>query len=236
MYTEHKSFHFPATPSAKIWRYMDFTKFVSLLETRCLYFARIDRLGDLHEFTMPLSARTRWAPIMDKLRPLHQSHGQVMYVNCWHRNEYESAAMWRLYLKSNEGIAVQSTAKRFADSFRAYSDDVHIGRVKYIDYEKADIGGYNLFEYALLKRISYKHENEIRAITNPCVTIPGRRVVDRNPGPEGMSIPVVLEELVKSVYVAPTAEEWLVTLVRQVVDRYGLTVPVIQSDLAKPPR
>ena len=38
MYAEHPSFHLPTNPSAKIWRYMDFTKFVSLLETNALYF------------------------------------------------------------------------------------------------------------------------------------------------------------------------------------------------------
>ena len=35
-------------------------------------------------------------------------------VNCWHINEHESAAMWDLYLKSNEGIAIQSTYQKLA--------------------------------------------------------------------------------------------------------------------------
>ena len=30
-------------------------------------------------------------------------------INCWHLNDHESAAMWKLYLKSNEGIVIQST-------------------------------------------------------------------------------------------------------------------------------
>jgi len=29
-----------------IWRFMDFTKFVSLLETNSLFFCRLDKLGD----------------------------------------------------------------------------------------------------------------------------------------------------------------------------------------------
>ena len=37
-------------------------------------------------------------------------------INCWHMNDHESAAMWKLYLKSNEGIAVQSTYETLRDS------------------------------------------------------------------------------------------------------------------------
>ena len=30
--------------------------------------------------------------------------GKEVAVNCWHLNEHESAAMWKVYLKSNEEL------------------------------------------------------------------------------------------------------------------------------------
>ena len=45
MYKEHEAFA-PPPPDAVLWRYMDFTKFVSLLEKQALFFARADKLED----------------------------------------------------------------------------------------------------------------------------------------------------------------------------------------------
>ena len=50
MYKEHPSFT-PPCNNAVLWRYMDFTKFISLLDTSSLFFARADKLGDLFEGT-----------------------------------------------------------------------------------------------------------------------------------------------------------------------------------------
>ena len=87
MYAEHPSFHLPTNPSAKIWRYMDFTKFVSLLETNALYFPRIDQLAILMSLHCG-SKLKRFPPFIDPLIGI----GQTIYASCWHCNEYESAA------------------------------------------------------------------------------------------------------------------------------------------------
>lgn len=49
MYKEHPVFEKPENENAKIWRYIDFTKFVSLLDKSALFFTRADRLGDPFE-------------------------------------------------------------------------------------------------------------------------------------------------------------------------------------------
>ena len=48
MYEEHETFT-PPSSDAILWRYMDFTKFVSLLEKQALFFPRADKLGDPFE-------------------------------------------------------------------------------------------------------------------------------------------------------------------------------------------
>ena len=46
-------FRQPADEAAAVWRYMDFAKFVDLLATEELYFARADKLGDPFEGLYP---------------------------------------------------------------------------------------------------------------------------------------------------------------------------------------
>ena len=52
MYEDHPNFS-PPEPGAVLWRYMDFTKFVSLLDTQSLYLARADQLSDPFEGSFP---------------------------------------------------------------------------------------------------------------------------------------------------------------------------------------
>jgi hypothetical protein len=51
---EFKEFIKPDNKDAKIWRYMNFTKFVSLLKERSLYFARSDKFEDIYEGKAPM--------------------------------------------------------------------------------------------------------------------------------------------------------------------------------------
>lgn len=124
MYSEHPDFHKPQSKKGKIWRYMDFTKYISLLEKRELFFSRADKLGDPFEGSYPkgnIQQRKRMHEEMLRRLPsvfnavyerkpegwstLYKNLPRFIFINSWHQNDQESAAMWRLYLKSNEGIA-----------------------------------------------------------------------------------------------------------------------------------
>jgi hypothetical protein len=47
--SEHPNFSHPTDRTIALWRYMDLSKFVALLQTGKLYFARADKLGDPFE-------------------------------------------------------------------------------------------------------------------------------------------------------------------------------------------
>lgn len=49
MYKLHELFIEPQDQNAKIWRYIDFTKFVSLIDSQELFFARADKFDDPFE-------------------------------------------------------------------------------------------------------------------------------------------------------------------------------------------
>ena len=242
MYKEHPIF-IPPEDDAVLWRYMDFTKFVSLLDTQTLFFTRADKLGDpfegsyskanvamrpaLYEGKIPESALQQMADFMKTSR-------LFTLISCWHEASYESAAMWRLYSREHDGIAIKTDFKSFAQSFTC-DEDIYIGKVQYIDYDTTFIPENNTFSPYLYKRHSFEHENEIRAMTQNFPVHDGAINLAKGVYPPGDYYAVNLPVLIKEVMVAPYAEEWFIELVQSVAVRYDLTVPVRRSRLAESP-
>lgn len=179
----------PSNVDAKIRRYMDFTKFVSMLEEAGLFFARLDRLGDPFEGSSPraditrreersagLGSREEARRWQDLISRGLKWRGQWTYVNCW--NELESAAMWKLYARTEEAICVQSTYGRLRDCLNSSpsckNDYVYIGKVQYIDYQKDSLpDSGNILHSVMHKRRSFEHERELRAVLSRVPTVEG---------------------------------------------------------------
>lgn len=216
MYETHLAFIPPEDMNIKIWRYMDFTKFVSLLDKGALYFARSDKFEDPYEGVYPKTDAIKYFGDLKASSRMREISKQMVYVNCWHINEYESAAMWRLYLKSNEGVAIQSTFKRLIDSFKGINAPIFIGKVTYIDYSKESIPqrNLNIFYPFLYKRKSFEHERELRAVLG-----------DLNPQKEPVYVGVDISTLIEKVYVAPTSEDWFYDLINSIVSNLNSFPP-----------
>jgi len=232
MYKEHPVFEKPEDVNVQIWRYMDFTKFVSLLDKSALFFSRVDRLDDPFEGSYS-KANIPLRPIvydtqeneLKGLSELIQRARELFAVNCWHLNDYESAAMWKLYLKSGGGIAIRSTFNRLKNCLMDETPDVYIGEVKYIDYERDFMGEGNVLSPLMYKRESFEHERELRAV----VQVPsenGKALFS-----DGLFISVDLDTLIDKIYLAPTSPKWLFELVESMTRKYGLDKEVIQSSL-----
>ena len=154
----HPSFKRPDNLNARIWRYMDFTKFVSMLQTSGLWFSRTDLLGDpfegsttqqniLLEQAILAEAQqnipaiyANYVPTIPNVPDIlamrsktRKAWNQASFINCWHLSKYESAAMWRLYSKTNESVAIVSDYYRL---FNSLEEDCFVGLVEYIDYDK----------------------------------------------------------------------------------------------------
>jgi hypothetical protein len=242
MYLHNPSFEQPEDETLKLWRYMDFTKFISLLETRKLFFSRSDMFDDRFEgSSTKLNVQIR-SDLIEKtgediIGDILQHLRKYVAINCWHENEHESAAMWLLYLKSNEGIVILSDWRRLKQSI-IDNRTVHIGRVKYIDYETEKILFSHRLSNYLYKRKSFEHEKEVRAIVSD-VPKPENPELIFDSSVEtingGVSVSVSLEVLIRKVYIAPTAPQWFFELVTSVVRTYGFNFEVIKSSIDSDP-
>ncbi len=248
MYEEHPIFEKPTDENAAIWRYLDFTKLVSLLDRQALFFARADTLSDPFERSLPKES-VRLRPVVYKdipkesldkmlatLASLHRDIRKFVLLNCWHMSENESAAMWSLHLKSDEGVAIRSSFKRLSESFKACeAHRVYIGKVEYIDYQTDWLPEATAFNPFLHKRKSFQHERELRAVILN-LPVEGATVdLRKQPVELGAYVPVDLELLASSVYVAPTASSWFLDLVTSVTQKYGFNKDVLRSELDQDP-
>lgn len=73
---EHPVFKKPADENIKIWRYLSFAKYVSLLDRKTLFFRRVDRLEDKFEATLP---KHIFGPNLEAQVTEEQSHNLEIY-------------------------------------------------------------------------------------------------------------------------------------------------------------
>jgi len=86
--TENPAFIAPANVDVKIWRYMDFTKFVSMLEEAGLFFARLDRLGDPFEGSSTraeVMSREKWWVGLGNPQQVGRVQEMIPQVLTWQR-------------------------------------------------------------------------------------------------------------------------------------------------------
>ena len=252
MYKEHSVFN-PPPLDAVLWRYMDFTKYVSILEKQALFFARSDKLQDpfegsyskVNEVLLPLRMQRAFGKQESSEDQIKQwtnewsnamkGNRQSVLINCWHQNPYESAAMWKLYSREEDGVAIKTDFNSFKTSF-ACSQFIYIGSVSYVDYESFFIPDGNIFFPFLHKRKSFEHEHEVRAINSRFASqddeISMQLYHDRI---SGTYYEVDLSLLIQQVVVAPFAPEWFLELVKSITARYNFNFPVVKSTQADDP-
>lgn len=221
-----------------LWRYMDFLRFVDLLQHRSLWFTRLDQLVDPYEGLLTKPTEEFFADVRSRTGFRgginHAKWRKIRCVNCWHMSDCESSAMWDLY-SQKAGLAICSRISRLEPSFppevTGGSWAIAGGPVKYVDYEADNVAGLDedgaVITTAdfMCKRKSFEHEKEYRLATN--------LEQDERDLP-GKHIPILLDRLVEKVVVSPLAPRWVADVVRCEVNAYSLSVEVVQSDLFSP--
>jgi hypothetical protein len=208
----------------KIWRYMDFAKFVSMLKTSALFFCLAENFDDEFEgsFTFANLERRKLRDYdVSNETEFNRSMKSEFSLNCWHMNDGESAAMWDIYSAGDKAIAITSTYGRLR---AALSKQYVIGAVNYIDYTTDIIPEGRVYTPFFHKRKSFAHENELRVLASGHTE--GASIADG-----GLYASVDLSDLITAVYVSPKSPGWYREVVEEVVRRFGLIFSVQQSSM-----
>lgn len=231
-YAFHPSFVDPQDDSARVWRYLDLAKLLSTIDREALFFPSAATLAkdDQFEGHPPFpevykSERYRQLPLFHHLN----------FFSCWHMNSDESDAMWKIYVKEGAGIAIRSNVDRLKRCFAKTERPVHVGVVRYIDYDQppppAAYPGHSWF---LFKRKAFQHERELRVgVWSEEVDIQYMRnddsigcledhdrqdIVLKYPDRPGVHVPVDLDILIEQIVIAPQSPSWFAELISSIID------------------
>lgn len=207
MYCQHRAFDTP--PNYQIvWRYMSFTKFVWLIAKESLHFSRLDQHNDWWEGMLP-----RGKNIENKKYIRYNK-----FINCWHMNDSESDAMWKLYGNPiGETVAIRTTVGCLKKSLKNYPFPVYMGK---INYKERNVPEGNLYFPVIYKRKPFQHEQELRLCISGDNSNPPHIDLDnlKEIGMKGMPVHIDLNHLIDKVVICPNSSHWLFDSVEYIVN------------------
>lgn len=228
----------------KIWRYMSFQQFVSLLDTEALFFCQGDKIPDdpsegLYpelssgfKFVLPEGANVPdnylgWLEDRRDGTIANAKKGRkYVGVNSWSIGDHELELLWRRYSCITYGVAIQSTYGDLKRSSK--SDSVYIAKIQYIDQTNEmipfqDEDGtvrFNMLAPFTYKDKQYRGDNELRSLI---IRVAEEKGADPFDGIGGAYIRVCLDVLIEKICVSPRAPGWFKDVVRSVLERYNLS-------------
>ncbi len=227
MYINSSNITLPEDNDTIVWKYLDLSKFLDMLLSQQLFMSRSDKFEDQYEgtFSEPTFEEIKKiAANKPEFLDYYKSHREKVVISSWHINEYESFAMWQIFTKNNEGLAIQSTIGRLKEALRPENRvEQYIGNVNYIDYKKEYIPFDDAFFPFLFKRKSFQYEREVRIITDVSA-----HDISVN---EGIKINVDLNQLIEKIYIHPKSENWYKKLVIELVSKLNFAIEIEKSDL-----
>jgi hypothetical protein len=222
-------------------RYLDMSRYLSFLQSKSLYLARADRFDDKFEgsFTPSVRAAIRKAYKDNRIDFTYENFKRELrgsvYVSCWTLGLDDNMALWAMYGKPENTIAITTTVGRMRAALQAWtypsSTPASIVKVEYIkpwrDPKVRIVPYSNIFRY---KVTAYSFEQEVRIILD-------RHSVNfgTNYKEEGVLLPVAPAKFIRSVVVSPLAGRSFRDMVADVTNRYGVDARVRQSKLAMAP-
>jgi len=209
----------------RVWRYLDLAKYASLIQNRKIYCSRGDKFNDIFEGSYPDKNKTLFEGEFNG-----QDWKKFIVISCWHKNQYESDAMWRLYGLAEQGVAIVTSKELLngvADDHGSYVQDV-----EYIDFrdDEADIKiPTDVFHY---KRKAFEFESEIRMIkakyphTGFAGNMPNNSIpIQEHEFPsEGKLIEVDLNKFISKIIISPYSQPWFYDVVKNMTESSELDV------------
>lgn len=83
-------------------------------------------------------------------------------VSCWHINNYENEALWKIYTNQGQGISIESNVEKLKQSLQ-FHRKITFDKVRYEDFNTSTIEKNHENYLLYIKRKAFEYENEFRA-------------------------------------------------------------------------
>ena len=233
-----------------IAKYLDITKYLSMLQKNSLFFCRLDKLEDQFEgttskanfndkvkllkhlsdigyFNSPLTEDQ----IINKVRgqyEVQKKFKSTFCVNCWNKYEKESAALWKIYSDFNKGIMIKSSISKLEKAFELVEIKIQLSEIHYLDHQKDKMLDGNMNYPVIHKHEAYNFEDEVRLI-HLIKQSYWEMDWSKEEVEEGIYINTNLNELIEEVVIGPYSPKWFYELIQNISDKYKLNKPIKKS-------
>jgi hypothetical protein len=226
----------------KIWRYMHTARFEAILKEKRIYFASANQFNDPFEgavavlpYNFPVDHRYNK---IDHFEKAFAELKRLTKISCWHIEEHESTAMWKLYSDRGKGIAITSTPKKLSSSLTPFRlkqeygiETLWGGNVKYVDLlqEKLKV---SMLERFFFKHNAYSWEQEFRlAISVRMAEEYGVQVPEK-----GIFVEADILGMIEKIHIGPEIDGYKMKNVITLCEEYGLESKVHVTSLLGTPR
>jgi hypothetical protein len=253
-----------APDDTTIWRYMDLPKFVAMLVSNSLWFAKAARLEDSYEafceavlpeilgddrspkcvtslnaegVTTLISLPQMLRNLSDRSAAYVQNAPECLYVNSWCLAD-ESMAMWEIYGSGGRGVAVKSSVGRYvrAAKFDVRQEQYDFGTV---EYDSGPPWMVDLTDGAVPGPSVWKKVLASAFHKRTCFAYEQewRCALYQDPRPDshGCNIIFDLGELIDTVYVGPRADKLFLDIVGSLMEKFRLSGSPQRSALLQAP-
>lgn len=249
----------PPDSEIKVWRYMDVTKLVALMQSRSLHFARADTLDDRFEGSLHLLNRIANVQMIDQLLKNQENNQssavlptrdqalenladffrrvrQWVFISCWHSGENESLAMWKQYGSSGGSVVIQSTYQKLQDALPSHTC---VGNDKSWGATSIHLGMVQYRNYHSLNEDFAFNSNMLSLYIHKRAAFEYEKEVRAllmSPAGETRSVSNVavnidFEQLVESIRVRPGTPDWERRTIETLIGKYGLGMKVAPSEI-----
>lgn len=200
-------------PAELLWRYFTTERFLDALEGGSLYFP------SARQFTDKFEGATAIQPYDWPVDPRFGEHDMFEFafeqlrrltkISCWHRSDYESDAMWKLYAIKGKGISVCSTIEQLQTSLRPFrlalnygEEEPFGGSVRYVDLFEQRLP-VNMLERFFYKHRAFEWEREYRVV----ISVRGAEEYGVSVPEDGIYVPFDAATLIRRIYIGPEMNE-----------------------------
>lgn len=208
----------------KLWKYLDFPKFLNMINFNELYLRRLDKFEDNFEGRAPeIISSYLLEETWNEIREEYEKRRKLRFIDCWTSfKDKESYAMWKIFSKEY-GLAIETRA---ATLKKLLPSKAIIAKVHYIDFREKnestlkDLSKVTQY-FSAIKSIEYEYEKEVRII------------LPKESEETIISINMDMKKLINRVIISPYEDEWFYNLVSDILhNKYNYSsIDIIKSDI-----
>ncbi|MEE3500322.1 DUF2971 domain-containing protein [Acidiphilium acidophilum] len=226
-----------------LWKYFRPEYFISAIENNKIYFASANQFNDPFEGAVAVQTDTQAVdpryPDMDPTENAFFELKRLTKISCWHRANYESDAMWRLYAEESKGIAICTTPDRMRSAFKPFRlkpeyghEEIWAGPIKYIDLTQMRMKNVGMLNRFFFKHRAFEWEREFRLAISLRMAEENAVIVPE----DGIYVDVDLTVLISRIVLGSTTSPELRAIISKHVEKVGLGNCLQISSLLGRPR